>query len=374
MKIDAGTEGYFPPELKLGPMPLNIERRAATTKANVWQVGETMLVAMMGISRHSRDGPEGRVYYTHEDRRHLIEIDQWSDYSDELIAIVEWCVKHDMENRPTPGELLEVIAACMHKHDDGMNRWGTLSWVMEKSRLLEGPFPNEDAEYEAGDYENGDGTSVTAGAKRKASGPHTMPPDAKRSKAETALRRRLVMVANDIKGHRPKCHADATAFRSRRELRMHYGKSDSMFDANTFFNTADPGPIEFLELDPTANKTKKVKTTEIDGVIYIDDDDDEAPKALPAPVTPAKPKKPVKAKGKKAAGTSANPILITPSPVKPKKALKYGDAKVDKDEREPPPSPLANKAKKAKKAAGISANAILMTFPLADKAKRPKEK
>ncbi|KAH0142848.1 hypothetical protein KCU67_g13843, partial [Aureobasidium melanogenum] len=91
-------------------------------------------------------------------------------------------------------------------------------------------------------------------------------------------------------------------------------------------------------------------------------------KSLPNPVTPAQREKaavardiddyveiestlPVEAKVVlKAAGTSINAILITPTFVKPKKGLGDSaplptddDGKGKKDERRPPPSPLADK-------------------------------
>lgn len=344
MKLDGGTRGYIPPELKSGPMPLNIQRRPPGSEANVWQVGETMLVAMMG-GIHPQDGPQGRVYRTRTHWLHLIDNGQWSNYSRDLIELAESCVKYDMDLRPSPMDILVRVLGCMHMHNDGMDRWGTLSWVMEESRKIDGPLPDEDTGYEDAGYEADAGASTAAGAKRKASGPPTMPPDTKRSKAETALRRRLATVATDIKGHRPRLHADDKGFRLRQTLKLIYENEYSISDPETFFDAADPGPIKFLELDPTANdNTKKIKPREFDGVVYIDDDDDDyfEAKSLPDPVTPAQRRKaavardtddyieiestpPVEAKVvPKAAGTSANPILVTPTPVKPKKGLRDG--------------------------------------------------
>ncbi|KAG9856495.1 hypothetical protein KCU98_g1393, partial [Aureobasidium melanogenum] len=344
MKLDGGTRGYFPPELKSGPMPLNIQRRPPGSEANVWQVGETMLVAMMG-GIHPQDGPQGRVYRTRTHWLRLIENGQWSNYSRDLIELAESCVKYDMDLRPSPMDILVRVLGCMHMHNDGMDRWGTLSWVMEESRKIDGPVPDEDTGYEDAGYEADAGANTAAGAKRKASGPPTMPPDTKRSKAETALRRRLATVATDIKGHRPRLHADDKGFRLRQTLKLIYENEYSISDPETFFDAADSGPIKFLELDPTANdNTKKIKPREFDGVVYIDDDDDDyfEAKSLPDPVTPAQRRKaavardtddyieiestpPVEAKVvPKAAGTSANPILVTPTPVKPKKGLRDG--------------------------------------------------
>ncbi|KAG9672093.1 kinase-like protein, partial [Aureobasidium melanogenum] len=272
-KLDCGTRGYYPPELRSEPMPLNIQRRPPGSEANVWQVGETMLVAMMG-GKHPGDGPQGHVYRNTTHWRHLIENGQWSGYSRDLIELAESCVKYDMDLRPPPMDILVSIKGFMPEHDDGMNRWGTLSWIKAQSSKIDGSLLDEDAQHEDAGHETGAGVSTAAGAKRKASGPPTMPPDAKRSKAETALRRRLVTVATEIKGHRPKLHADDEGFSLRQTLKLIYRNEDSMFDPETFFDAADPGPIKFLELGPTANDdTKKVKTREIDGVVYIDDDD-----------------------------------------------------------------------------------------------------
>jgi hypothetical protein len=45
-----------------------------------------------------------------------------------------------MEDRPSPQELLRMVEDFMARHADGMDRWGTLSWVKQKSSEIDGPI------------------------------------------------------------------------------------------------------------------------------------------------------------------------------------------------------------------------------------------
>jgi hypothetical protein len=42
---------------------------------------------------------------------------------------VESCVSFDVEDRPSAQEALALIEQCMPTYAEGMDRWGTLSWV-----------------------------------------------------------------------------------------------------------------------------------------------------------------------------------------------------------------------------------------------------
>jgi hypothetical protein len=307
--IGRGTEGYFAPESALGTMPMS-ERRPPTSKANVYQVGVTMLTAMVG------PGLVGDHYATNPKWQPLIDNNQWPGYSQDLIDLVEDCLYEDMDDRPSPQELLSMMQEYMPMHADGMDRWGTLTWIKQKSSEIDGPFDADDDAH----VDTDTGTDTATGSKRKASEPPGPPPDPKRIKAQTALKRRLTYVASLIKGVKPRleCHADDQDFTLDRMKLMSYRTLDPMFDPDTFFDTADPGPIDYLDLDLTAKYSAVIDINDSDD--DEDDDHDEADRrdngaSLPAPYTPAKPKSPPKG-----AGTKADPFKIGSTPAKPTNA------------------------------------------------------
>jgi hypothetical protein len=205
-----------------------------------------------------------------------------------------------------------MVEDFMARHADGMDRWGTLSWVKQKSSEIDGPIAADDDAHTAADA----GSDTATGEKRKAARPPDSPPDAKRIKAQTALKRRLVYVASLIKGARPrpKSHVDDADFKLDPWKRLVYNRIDQMFDPDTFFDTADPSPTNYIKLDPN---TKYMPVIDISD----DSEEDEAEKpakaeSLPDPFTPGKPKKPLKG-----AGTLANPYMLStpakPTPAKP---------------------------------------------------------
>jgi hypothetical protein len=307
--IGRGTEGYFAPESALGTMPLS-ERRPPTSKANVYQVGVTMLTAMVG------PGNVGDHYATNPKWQGLIDNNQWPGYSQDLIDLVEDCLYWEMDERPSPQELLAMIEDFMPMHADGMDRWGTLSWIKQKSSEIDGPLDTDDDAHTDADF----ATDTATGKKRKASGPSGSPPDPKRIKAQTALKRRLAYVAGLIKGDKPRSnrHADDQDFALDRMKLMSYRTLDPMFDPDTFFDTADPGPIAYLDLDLDAKYSAVIDIDDSDD--DADDGDDEDDRhyegtSLPAPYTPAKPKSPPKG-----AGTKADPFRIGSTPAKPTNA------------------------------------------------------
>ncbi|CAD0114064.1 unnamed protein product [Aureobasidium uvarum] len=280
-KLGSGTKGYIPPESEF--RPVNEDSIPPSSKANVWGVGESILVAMM--TRHSRSvaGASGPRYRLNQSWQHLIEQGKWNGYSADLIGVAELCVRNQPEERPTPQELLQKLEAQIDQHTDGLDRWGTLSWVKQKSRLVDGPLAADDAE----DDDTDAGADPTTGGKRKASEPAGLPPDAKRVKAEDSVKRRLAYVATVIKGVRPvpKVHVDDKDFRLNYMNQLRYADYDSIFDPESFFDRPDPGPIEYFYLDKhTGGKIEpiEVKTTEHGGVVYIDsDDEDDEPPSPP---------------------------------------------------------------------------------------------
>jgi hypothetical protein len=307
--IGRGTEGYFAPESALGTTPLS-ERRPPTSKANVYQVGVTLLTAMVG------PGNVGDHYATNLKWQPLIDNNTWSGYSQDLIDLVEDRLYWDMDERPSPQELLAMIEDYMPMHAGGMDRWGTLSWIKQKSSEIDGPLDADDDAHTDADT----GTDTATGSKRKSSGPPGPPPDPKRIKASTALKRRLTYVASLIKGVRPRpdCHADDQDFTLDRMKLMSYRTLDEMFDSDTFFDTADPGPINYLDLDLTAKYSAVIDIDSSDDDEDDDHDEDDTRDkgtSLPAPYTPAKPKSPPKG-----AGTKADPFRIGSKPAKPTNA------------------------------------------------------
>jgi hypothetical protein len=111
--------------------------------------------------------------------------------------------------------------------------------------------------------------------------------------------------------------------------RLVYNRIDQTFDPDTFFDTADPGPIDYINLDP------KVKYMP---VIDISDDSEEdeperpaKPESLPDPFTPGKPKKPLKG-----AGTLANPYMLS-TPAKPTSSKPTPAKPTPAKPTEPPP-------------------------------------
>jgi hypothetical protein len=304
--------GYFPPESAPGIVPEN-ERVPPTSQSNVWQVGATILAAMTAKEPDSTESKDQRRYTVKPKYEKLIEDKSWSGYSQDLINLVEDCLRMEMEDRPSPQELLNMVEDYMPMYAEGMDRWGTLSWVKQKSSEIDGPLVADDDAH----IDTDAGTGTATGEKRKATEPLGSPPDAKRIKAETALTRRLAYVASVIKGIRPvpKPHEDDQDFKLGWRKRMVYKVVDAMFDPDTFFETADPGPIDYLKLG-TVDRNRL-------GVVLVDDDDDDddgdddedgkddKAKSLP-PITPAKPKKPIKG-----AGTSVDPYMLFSSPAKP---------------------------------------------------------
>jgi len=303
------------------------ERVPPTSKSNVFQVGVTMLSAMMGTEYDLTRDEQGRRYKTNTKWEKVVEEGKWSDYSKDLIDLVEDCVRDEMEDRPSPQELLDMIEDYIPMYADGMDRWGTLSWVHEKSSEIDERLAAEDASHADADVV----ADAATGEKRKASGPPELFTDAKRVKAQTALERRLAYVASVIKGVRPRpeCHGDDQDFILSRRKRLIYKNVDTMFDSDVFFDTADPGPIKYLELDPNAKYLAVIEIDDDDDDDNVDDEADEEEhdeemyneeeysrvvkaESLPAPYTPAKHKKPLKG-----AGTAIDPFVLYSTPAKP---------------------------------------------------------
>ncbi|KAH0361286.1 kinase-like protein, partial [Aureobasidium melanogenum] len=286
----AGTPGYCAPEHDLGlpPRPRAGYDVPPESKTNVWGVGNCILLAMTG-NRGGKHGTDGYKYEIHHKWEYLIEIEgQWSGYSDDLIKTVEWCVKDKMENRPTPQELLEQIERLMPQHTDGMDNWGTYSWVKEKSREIDGPLSPIDAE---GAEDADVGTGSEPGEKRKASSPPLSPQAAKRSKAQTSLERRLTYVATIIKGDLPELHEDDQAFTLSSQKALRYSSYDVAFDPETFFDAPGPEPISFFELEAVAadGPDKEGKAREASDPLEDngDDDEEEHTKSKSKPSRPA---------------------------------------------------------------------------------------
>ena len=249
--------GYFAPEAEYPKSDLadvSVLVRP-TSRSNVYQVGVTMLSAMTGLGYKKDRGDVGLVYTQAPEWNDMVVKGQWAGYSLDLIDLVEICVRFDMADRPSPQMLLAMIQSSMPKHADGMDRWGTLSWIKHMSSEIDKSLAADDDTQMDDDAGTGATTGqkrkATTGQKRKASEPPESAPDAKRVKAQDALERRLAYVAAFIKGDwpRPQVHKDDHPLEPHRINRLVYNEADAMFNPDTFFDTADPGPIEFFELD-----------------------------------------------------------------------------------------------------------------------------
>jgi len=265
--LGKGTPGYFAPEaehLKSNPDGVSGFVRP-TSRSNVYQVGVTMLSAMIGPRYEKQSDDVGLVYTQDPAWDQMVEKDVWAGYSDDLIGLVEECTLFEIEDRPSPQHLLTMIQDLMPQYADGMDRWGTLSWVKHMSSMADESLAADDDTQ----IDDDAGTGATTGQKRKASEPPESAPDAKRIKAQTALERRLAYVATLIKGSkpRPQHHKDDASLNSLWINRLLYKDADGMFDPDSFFDTADPGPIEFFELeDDNDNRLD---------VIMVDDNEDD---------------------------------------------------------------------------------------------------
>lgn len=250
-----GTLGYCAPEQDTGipPRPRARYDVPLGSKTNIWGFGNCMLLAMTG-DRGSGRGTDGTKFGYHSRWDYLRELDPeepyyWPGYSDDLIKTVEWCLKDTMENRPTPQELLEQIERLMPQHNEGMDRWGTFSWVKDKSREVDGPLASADV----GRVEDTDADAgVMPGEKRKTSSSAGSPRQAKRNKAQTALDRRLEYVATIIQGRLPKPHDDDHAFVLGWKNSLVYASMDEEFKPELFFDTVGPEPISFFKVDAVA--------------------------------------------------------------------------------------------------------------------------
>lgn len=280
-RLGKGTKGYFAPEAKLPKTEVHdvTELIRPTSRSNVYQVGMTMLTAMMG-PRCPRYRDDLGLVYTQDDAwDDMVEAGQWAGYSQDLINLVENCVQFKMTDRPSPERLLAAIEILIPAHADGMDRWGTLSWIQKMSSDIDESLAADDDSHIDDDaqlnddaqIDNDTGTGATTGQKRKASEPPESAPNAKRIKAQAALERRQMYVAALMKGvmPRPHAHKDDRPLRSRWVNRLVYNDTDEMFSPNSFFDTADPGPIEYFELeDDDENRL---------GVTMVDYSDDEMP-------------------------------------------------------------------------------------------------
>lgn len=277
-RLGVGTKGYFAPEAKLPKSDVDVAALTRpTSRSNVYQVGVTMLSAMIGPRCLKFGDDDGLVYEQDPAWDDMVEKGQWPGYSQDLISLVEACVWFEMNKRPSPQQLLTRIQTLMPQHADGMDRWGTLSWVKQRSSEIDESLAADDDTQMDEDTQMDDdaGTGAATGQRRKASGPPDPAPDAKRIKAQTALKRRQIYVATLIKGvmPRPQYHVDDEGVRSRWIHRLVYKDTDSMFDPASFFDTADPGPIEYLELEGDDQSRLDV--------IMIDDSEDDSPAQKP---------------------------------------------------------------------------------------------
>jgi hypothetical protein len=286
-----GTVGWCAPEMDRGGNPDAPNDRARydvapTSRTNVWQIGYCILRAMEG------DGLTAPVLGNHDLR---YRNDSWTKrtpvgasavYSAELIQVVEDCVRFRLADRLSPRAALALIEQHMPTYADGMDRWGTLSWIKAEHAKTDDAeegddaddveeeeaeeehggdgLDGEDEEDEAADGDKGDDEddeddedTTTTGKKRKATAPPPAPPPApKRPRFSGALKRRLELVAKQMKpGVRlGKVQKADRAFVLADENKI-ICPDVTFFDAVEFFERDDPGPIEFEVEDSEQSDT-----------------------------------------------------------------------------------------------------------------------
>ncbi|KAG9596087.1 kinase-like protein, partial [Aureobasidium melanogenum] len=296
----AGTLGYHPPEQDRGfpPRPRARHDVPPGSRTNIWEIGFCVLL-LMTRNEGGLNAEGGLVYTRIPEFDELVESGEWNDYSDDLLEVVERCLMDRMQARPSPQNVLARIEQVMPDHAEGMDRWGTVTWVRDKSRDIDGPIAADAEETK----DTGVGSSSTMREKRKVPGSPESRPDAKRIKAQTALERRLAYVAfimsGDLQIREP--HEDDQAFRLDHLKRLQCGDVDETFDPDTFFGTADAGPISFFELAGVAGDgpAKKAKAKEASAPLENDSDGDEkeGPKSTLKPSRPTNEDVPASADG-----------------------------------------------------------------------------
>jgi serine/threonine protein kinase len=242
-----GTVGWCAPELDRGPNPYkqNDTARydvAPTSKTNVWQIGYCILRAMEGGIPAPVLG-NNDLKYKNENWTRSTPPGAAAVYSADLIELVESCVCFEMEHRPSPQEALTLIEQHMPRYADGMDRWGTLSWVKAEHAKTADAKDGDDAD-EADAAEEED-TTATTGTKRKATTP--LPPP-KRPRFSGALHRRLKLVATQMDSGVRLGRTNNADYRFiLPEKHKVNCPKDKSFDACEFFECPDPGHIEFRD-------------------------------------------------------------------------------------------------------------------------------
>jgi serine/threonine protein kinase len=244
-----GTVGWCAPELDRGDNPYALSDTARydvapTSKTNVWQIGYCILRAMEGGIVAPVPGNHD-LKYRNENRTRATPVGAAAVYSAELIQVVESCVSFELEDRPSPQAALALIEQHMPQYADGMDRWGTLSWVKAEHAKTEDAEDEDDADEEDG--EEGDDSTATTGTKRKSTAP--LPPP-KRPRFTGALQRRLKLVATqmDPGARLGKINKADQQFVLADKLKITCPE-DKSFKACEFFECADPGHIKFRDVE-----------------------------------------------------------------------------------------------------------------------------
>jgi serine/threonine protein kinase len=254
-----GTVGWCAPELDRGDNPYkqNDTARydvAPTSKTNVWQIGYCILRAMEGgIITPVLDGEIVAPVLGNHDLKYRNE--NWTRqtlpgakavYSADLIELVESCVCYELEDRPSPQEALALIEQYMPGYADGMDRWGTLSWVKaENAKTAEAKDGDDAEEPDDGNEEEENNPIATTGTKRKSTA--SLPPP-KHPRFTGALQRRLKLVATQMDSGARLGRTNNADYRfilpDKHKVNCPRDKS---FNACEFFECADPGHIQFRD-------------------------------------------------------------------------------------------------------------------------------
>jgi serine/threonine protein kinase len=254
-----GTVGWCAPELDRGDNPYkqNDTARydvAPTSKTNVWQIGYCILRAMEGgIITPVLDGEIVAPVLGNHDLKYRNE--NWTRqtlpgakavYSADLIELVESCVCYELEDRPSPQEALALIEQYMPGYADGMDRWGTLSWVKaENAKTAEAKDGDDAEEPDDGNEEEENNSIATTGTKRKSTA--SLPPP-KHPRFTGALQRRLKLVATQMDSGARLGRTNNADYRfilpDKHKVNCPRDKS---FNACEFFECADPGHIQFRD-------------------------------------------------------------------------------------------------------------------------------
>lgn len=239
-----GCAGWTAPELEL----VDDLIEPSYTYTNIWQIGYIIYRSMTGnLDVGWQEAPPdfGLQPERFPAWRALVAAGELANYSDDLWNTVIACLPRVPKERISLQDLLARIETLMPKHIDGMDRWGTLSWIQNETNKADDGDSNDDSD-------GADGSSHTTGKrKRTFSGPHS---ETKRHKGKEGvkddiLQRRHILVAKQMKLGKTStpldAHPDDQNFILTDTYKLEYPQTDNAIETKRFLQGPEPRPLEF---------------------------------------------------------------------------------------------------------------------------------